>query len=74
MSAVLQRTLTVCWGREVLGFIREVGRKQFTASLQSGHQLRGVFLSQGDAAQAIDDAHKKGLGRKVLATKPEGRF
>lgn len=68
MSAVLLRTLTVRCGREVLGFIHEIGCRKFSASLQSGHQLRGVFLTKGDAAQAIDDALKK------LASKPEGHF
>ncbi|MGY4380442.1 hypothetical protein ACVWZ3_008081 [Bradyrhizobium sp. i1.3.6] len=69
MSAILQRTLTVRCGPEVLGFIREIGRKKFIASLQSGHQLRGVFLSRGDAAQAIDGARKKERACKTAGLK-----
>lgn len=52
------RSLTVCCGREVLGFIHELGRKRFSATLPSGREVPGVFSSSSDAAQAIDDARK----------------
>jgi hypothetical protein len=64
MSKAPIRTLTVCSGRETLGFIEEHGRHDFTACLMDGKTL-GQFPTTGDAAQAINAAH-------IATVKPEG--
>ncbi|MDH2402022.1 hypothetical protein QCM77_18955 [Bradyrhizobium sp. SSUT18] len=71
---LIVRTLTVCCGREVLGFIHELGRKRFSASLPSGREVPGVFSSSSDAAQAIDDARKAESSNHPLAEKLKGKF
>lgn len=54
------RTLTVCEGRETLGTIREFAPHHFTAELfATGEDIGGVYLTTGDAAQAINAEHKK---------------
>jgi hypothetical protein len=60
MSGLKQplRTLTVCEGRETLGFIHEMSSHQFTAESVAGAKL-GIFPTTGTAAQAINAEHKK---------------
>jgi hypothetical protein len=58
MSKAPIRTLTVCEGRETLGFIYEMGDHQFSAQLSATGKTLGVFPTAGDAAQAINAGHK----------------
>ncbi|MET4364308.1 hypothetical protein ABIB06_004907 [Bradyrhizobium sp. LB8.2] len=76
MSAppLILRTLTVCCGREVLGFIHDLGRKRFSASLPSGCAVPGVFSSSSDAAQAIDDARKNAQDSEPPTETFKGKF
>lgn len=53
MSKAPLRTLTVCEGRQTLGFIHEMSAHQFTAESVAGETL-GVFPTTGAAAQAIN--------------------
>lgn len=71
---LIVRTLTVCCGREVLGFIHELGRKRFSASLPSGREVPGLFSSSSDAAQAIDDARKAEPSNPPLTEKFKGKM
>ncbi|WP_456620625.1 hypothetical protein [Bradyrhizobium sp. P5_C12] len=71
---LIVRTLTVCCGREVLGFIHELGRKRFSATLPSGREVPGVFSSSSDAAQAIDDARKTEPVSETFPEKFKGKF
>jgi hypothetical protein len=58
MSKASIRTLTVCEGRQTLGFIHEIGDNQFAAQLSATGKTLGVFPTTGDAAQAINAGHK----------------
>lgn len=58
MSKAPLRTLTVCEGRETLGFIHEMEGHQFSAQLSATGKTLGVFPTTGDAAQAINTGHK----------------
>lgn len=58
MSKQPLRTLTVCEGRQTLGFIHEMGAHQFTAESVAGAKL-GIFPTTGDAAQAINAGRTK---------------
>jgi hypothetical protein len=58
MSKAPIRTLTVCEGRQTLGFIHEIGDHQFAAQLSGTGKTLGVFPTTGDAAQAINAGHK----------------
>lgn len=57
------RSLTVCEGRETLGFIHEMGAHHFTAETAAGKALLGVFPTTGAAAQAINAEHKTGVSQ-----------
>jgi hypothetical protein len=58
MSKSPIRTLTVCEGRETLGFIHEMGNHKFSAQLSATGKTLGVFPTSSDAAQAINEGHK----------------
>jgi hypothetical protein len=58
MSKAPIRTLTVCEGRETLGFIHEMGDHQFSAHLSATGKTLGLYPTTGDAAQAINAGHK----------------
>jgi hypothetical protein len=58
MSKTPIRSLTVCEGRETLGFIHEMGAHQFTAESVAGAKL-GIFPTTGEAAQAINAGRTK---------------
>jgi hypothetical protein len=60
MSKAPIRTLTVCEGRETLGFIHEMGDHQFSAQLSAAGKTLGLFPTTGAAAQAINEGHKNG--------------
>jgi hypothetical protein len=65
MSKAPIRTLTVCEGRQTLGFIHEVADHQFSAQLFSAQlsatgKTLGLFPTTGAAAQAINEGHKNG--------------
>jgi hypothetical protein len=60
MSKAPIRTLTVCSGRETLGFIHEMGDHQFSAQLSATGKTLGLFPTTGAAAQAINEGHKNG--------------
>ena len=53
------RTLTVCEGRNTIGFINEIGERQFLALTARGTKL-GLYSTTGDAAQAINSARPIG--------------
>ena len=53
------RTLTVCEGRNTIGFINEIGERQFLALSARGAKL-GLYSTTGDAAQAINFAQQIG--------------
>jgi hypothetical protein len=57
MSKTPIRTLTVCEGRETLGYIFEMEGHQYAAQSFAGKNL-GIFPSTGSAAQAINEGHK----------------
>lgn len=54
------RTLTVTSGRETIGFISEIGERQFVAVLASTGRKLGPFPTQSDAALAINAEGQKG--------------
>jgi hypothetical protein len=58
MSKAPIRTLTVCSGRETLGFILELGKHEFAAQLSADGETFGPFPTSGEAAQAINEARK----------------
>jgi hypothetical protein len=62
MSKAPIRTLTVCEGRELLGFIHQTGDRKYSAQLCATGKTLGVFSTTGQAAQAISEGHKK-VGR-----------
>jgi hypothetical protein len=53
------RTLTVCAGRELLGFIHQTGDRQYSAQLCATGKTLGVFPTTGEAAKAINEGYKK---------------
>ncbi len=55
------RRLTVTCGRDTLGYIKEVGERQFLALSSTGAQL-GIYPTSGDAAQAVNNARQIGGG------------
>jgi hypothetical protein len=54
------RSLTVCAGRELLGFIHQTGDRQYSAQLCATGKTLGVFPTTGEAAQAINEGYKTG--------------
>jgi hypothetical protein len=57
-AAPIKRTLTVCEGRDTLGFIHELWNRQFSAEPLNGESL-GLFPTTAAAAEAISADHKK---------------
>jgi hypothetical protein len=53
MSKAPIRTLTVCSGRSVVGFINEIGKHNFLALHALTGAKVGMFATTADAAQAI---------------------
>jgi hypothetical protein len=50
------RRLTVCAGRETIGFVIEYNKRRFAAELASGERVGEFFPSSADAAQALSKA------------------
>lgn len=61
MSKAPIRKLTVCEGRNTIGFITEMGERQFLALSITGTKL-GVYPTSADAAQALNKAQMIGGG------------
>lgn len=57
------RTLTVCEGRNTIGFIQERWDHQFSAEGIDG-KIAGLFPTTGEAAQAIKAAKRNATANK----------